>query len=224
MTDHPRLVVFDVDGTLIDSQNHIVAAMQYAFDAGGHVLPPRDVVLSIVGLSLPEAVAQLVPDLPAEAQSGIVAAYKQSFGKLRAGTLSPLFPGAADALGRLLGRPDFLLGIATGKSRRGLDHILAAHDLAGYFATAQVADDHPSKPHPAMLLSALAETGARATNAVMIGDTTYDIEMGRAAGMATIGVSWGYHRAEALIAAGAGQVIHDFEALLPALDRVWEVA
>lgn len=224
MTGDPRLVVFDVDGTLIDSQNHIFAAMEHAFGAGAYTLPPREAVLSIVGLSLPEAVARLVPDLSADARAGIVAAYKESFGLMRAGTLSPLFPGATDALASLRARAGILLGVATGKSRRGLDHVLASHDLTGHFVTAQVADDHPSKPHPAMLLAALAETGTEARNAVMIGDTTYDIEMGRAAGMATIGVGWGYHQTEALVAAGAGQVIHDFEALLPALDRVWETA
>ncbi|MBC7143405.1 MAG: HAD-IA family hydrolase [Rhodobacteraceae bacterium] len=224
MTGAPRLVVFDVDGTLIDSQNHIFAAMEQAFGAGAHTLPPREAVLSIVGLSLPEAVARLVPHLPAEARSAIVEAYKQSFGTLRADALSPLFPGAAEALSRLRARADLLLGVATGKSRRGLDHVLATHGLAGHFVTAQVADDHPSKPHPAMLLAALAETGTEARNAVMIGDTTFDIEMGRAAGMATIGVGWGYHPAEALRAAGAGQVIHDFAALLPALERAWETA
>lgn len=224
MTGDLRLVVFDVDGTLIDSQNHIFAAMEQAFAAVPHPLPPREAVLSIVGLSLPEAVARLVPDLPADARAAIVAAYKQSFGTLRADTLSPLFPRAAEVLTSLRARTDLLLGVATGKSRRGLDHMLAAHDLAGHFVTAQVADDHPSKPHPSMLLAALAETGIEARNAVMIGDTTYDIEMGRAAGMATIGVGWGYHPTEALRAAGAGQVIHDFATLVPALDRMWEMA
>ncbi|OYX40571.1 MAG: HAD family hydrolase [Rhodobacterales bacterium 32-67-9] len=224
MTGDLRLVVFDVDGTLIDSQNHIFAAMEHAFSAVAHPLPPREAVLSIVGLSLPEAVARLVPDLAAEARDAIVAAYKRSFGTLRADTLSPLFPGAARVLSELGARADLVLGVATGKSRRGLDHMLATHGLAAHFATTQVADDHPSKPHPSMLLAALAETGVTARNAVMIGDTTYDIEMGRAAGMATIGVGWGYHPAEALRAAGAGQVIHDFAALGPALDRIWEMA
>lgn len=224
MTGHPRLVVFDVDGTLIDSQNHIFTAMQQAFGAGTHSLPPREAVLSIVGLSLPEAVARLVPDLPADARADIVAAYKESFGALRADAPSPLFPGAAEVLASLRAQPDTRLGVATGKSRRGLDHVLAAHGLSGHFVTAQVADDHPSKPHPAMLIAALAETGTEARNAVMIGDTTFDIEMGRAAGVATIGVGWGYHPAEALRAAGAGQVIDDFAALMPALERVWETA
>ena len=224
MTAPLRLVVFDVDGTLVDSQDHIHAAMAYALEAVGHDLPPRAEVLSIVGLSLPEAVARLVPHLAPAARAEIVAAYKQSFGKLRAGNLSPLFPGAADLLAELGAQPDLLLGVATGKSRRGLSHVLGAHGLAKRFVTTQVADDHPSKPHPSMLMAALAETGLRAADAVMIGDTTYDIEMGRAAGFHTIGVGWGYHRAEALTAAGAHRVVGDFVELGTAIDGIWEVA
>lgn len=221
MTDALRLAVFDVDGTLIDSQNHILAAMEHAFGATGAVLPSRQAVLSIVGLSLPVAVERLVPHLAEEDRAGIVDAYKQSFGRLRGETRSPLFPGAVDALDALRARPEVLLGVATGKSRRGLGHVLAAHGLDRHFVTTQVADDHPSKPHPSMLQAALAETGARAAQAVMIGDTTFDIEMGRAAGMATLGVAWGYHPADDLAAAGADRVIGSFAELVPALDDLW---
>lgn len=224
MTADLRLVVFDVDGTLIDSQNHIVAAMEHAFGGTGHPLPPRDRVLSVVGLSLPVAVARLVPHLPDDTRAGIVAAYKDSFGRLRAESHSPLFPGAAAALDALRSRPGVLLGVATGKSRRGLAHVLEAHGLAGHFVTTQVADDHPSKPHPAMLRAALAETDTDAARAVMIGDTTYDIEMGRAAGMATVGVGWGYHAAADLAAAGADRVIGGFDELSGVLDELWRAA
>ncbi len=224
MSEALRLVVFDVDGTLIDSQNHIVTAMEHAFGAAGAVLPSRQAVLSIVGLSLPVAVERLVPHLSGEDRAGIVEAYKQSFGRLRGETHSPLFPGAVEALEVLRARPGVLLGVATGKSRRGLGHVLAAHGLDGRFATTQVADDHPSKPHPSMLLQALAETGTEAAGAVMIGDTTFDIEMGRAAGMATVGVAWGYHPAGELAAAGADRVIGSFADLVPALDGLWNAA
>lgn len=177
--------------------------------------------MSIVGLSLPVAVERLVPHLAEEDRAGIVDAYKQSFGRLRGETHSPLFPGAVDALDALRARPEVLLGVATGKSRRGLGHVLAAHGLDRHFVTTQVADDHPSKPHPSMLQAALAETGARAAQAVMIGDTTFDIEMGRAAGMATVGVAWGYHPAAELAEAGADRVIGSFADLVPALDDLW---
>lgn len=220
MTGNPRLVVFDVDGTLIDSQHHILAAMEHAFCTAGHVMPTRERVLSIVGLSLPEAVARLAPDLPADDRQDIVEAYKQSFGRLRTRASSPLFPGAAGVLDALRAREDVLLGVATGKSRRGLSHVLGAHNLGNHFVTTQTADDHPSKPHPAMLHAALAETGVPANHAVMVGDTTFDIEMGLSAGMLTIGVGWGYHPEEALHAAGAHRVIGGFAELLPLVDEI----
>lgn len=224
MTGDIRLVVFDVDGTLVDSQNHILAAMERAFAAAGARLPDRAEVLSIVGLSLPDAVERLVPHLAADIRAKIVEAYRQSFGQLRSRSLSPLFPGAAEALRALHARRDVLLGVATGKSRRGLSHLLDAHRLEGHFATVQVADDHPSKPHPSMLRAALAETGIEAARAVMVGDTTFDIEMGRAAGVATVGVAWGYHPAGDLAAAGADRVIGRFADLLPVLDEIWRAA
>lgn len=219
-----RLVVFDVDGTLVDSQDHIHGAMEHAFAQTGHSLPSRAEILSIVGLSLPEAMARLVPHLPVSARADLVEAYKGSFGRMRADRLSPLFDGMADLVRRLSAEPETFLGVATGKSRRGLTHVLAAHGLQDHFITTQVADDHPSKPHPSMLLAALAETGVAARDAVMIGDTTYDIQMGRAAGFSTIGVSWGYHRAGALAKAGAGRVVDTASALTQAIDEIWETA
>lgn len=221
MTAARKLVLFDVDGTLVDSQDHIHAAMAHAFAVTGQVLPPRAEVLSIVGLSLAEAVERLLPGVGTEVQVAVVEAYKSSFGVMRAKSMSPLFPGARAVLTALSARADVVLGVATGKSRRGLDHILAAHGLEGVFATCQVADDHPSKPHPSMVLAALAESNVAAEAAVMIGDTSFDMEMGRAAGVATLGVSWGYHPAAELLAAGAGRLIDSFGALLPTLDQMW---
>jgi 23S rRNA pseudouridine955/2504/2580 synthase len=211
-----RLVVFDVDGTLVDSQAHILAAMSRAFDTVDRPPPVHEAVLGIVGLSLPAAMARLSPDRPEDVPT-LVEAYKAAFAQLHQTgegvVLSPLYPGARDCLSALSAEPLTLLGVATGKSRRGLTHLIDLHDLASTFQTVQVADDHPSKPHPAMLEACLFETGVDASNAVMIGDTTYDIEMGRAAGFRTIGVSWGYHPVSALREAGADDVIDDFAAL-----------
>ncbi len=215
-----RLVLFDVDGTLIDSQDHIVAAMAAAYGALSLPAPARAQTLSIVGLSLPEAIARLSPELDPDIQAGLVAAYKDSFNTRRADP-PPLFPGARAALMALAGRDGVILGVATGKSRRGLDKMIEVHGLQGLFATRQVADDHPSKPHPSMVLAALAEAGVRAADAVIVGDTTYDMDMGRAGGIAAIGVGWGYHPAEALHAAGAWAVVDGFPALLPELERFW---
>lgn len=218
-----RLVIFDFDGTLVDSQHHIVANMAAAFADAGHPCPPREAVLAIVGLSLPEAIATLAPHLPEAETRKLVNHYRErAAADYRSGRDSaPLFPGALEALHRLAAEPRTLLGIATGKARRGLDAALAAHGLSGLFVTTQTADNHPSKPHPAMLEQALAEAGCGPGDAVMIGDTTFDIAMGRAAGMATIGVAWGYHPADALAESGADLLIDGFAALPPALDRLW---
>jgi phosphoglycolate phosphatase len=212
----PRLVVFDVDGTLVDSQAHILAAMSDAFAALERPSPPRRDVLSIVGLSLPVAMERLAPD-PPEDVPALVAAYREAFASLRladdGAALSPLYAGARECLQALGAETWTLLGVATGKSRRGLAHILDLHDLGETFHTVQVADDHPSKPHPSMLEACLTETGVAARHATMIGDTTYDIEMGRAAGFTTVGVSWGYHPGQALRDAGADVVVDDYAAL-----------
>ena len=220
MTDL-RLVIFDVDGTLIDSQAHILAAMQAAFAAHDLPAPARADTLAIVGLSLPVAMARLVPDL-AHHHDSLVAAYKDAFATLRlspeGAALSPLFPGARAALDHLAGQDHTLLAIATGKSRRGMDHILDLHGLRGLFQSVQVADDHPSKPNPSMIHACLRETGVDPSRAVILGDTTYDIDMGVAAGIHALGVTWGYHPPEALTRAGAAALLDSFAALPAALD------
>ena len=212
--DRLRLVIFDVDGTLVDSQAHIVGAMEAATAGLGVETPARGEILSIVGLSLPEAMAQLFPGEAEARRTRLVAAYKEAFAALRAEDASPLYPGARAALDRLAAEEFTLLGIATGKSRRGLSYLMEAHDLGRYFVTRQTADDHPSKPHPSMIETALAETGVEAADAAMIGDTSFDMAMARAAGVAGIGVAWGYHPAEALHTAGARAVVEDYEGLM----------
>lgn len=219
-----RLVVFDVDGTLVDSQAHILGAMELAYAGQGLTMPDRTAVLGIVGLSLPQAFMRLMPMADAALIERLVAGYKASFNQLRASDVSPLYPGAQAALQALQGRADVVMGVATGKSRRGLDHVIAAHGLGGYFLTTQVADDHPSKPHPSMLHATLRDSGATADRAVMIGDTSYDIEMGRAAGFRTLGVGWGYHPVADLERAGADRVIAGFDALIPTLEDMWSGA
>lgn len=211
-----RLVIFDVDGTLVDSQAHIVGAMDFAFAALNLPCPPKTAVLGIVGLSLPQAMHRLAPEADNDA---LVAAYKDSFAAMRADNASPLYPGALDALTALKARSDLVLGVATGKSRRGLTHVLQAHGLEAYFVTTQVADDHPSKPHPSMVLTAMAEAGTRPEDTVMIGDTSFDMDMGAAAGVHCLGVSWGYHPVRDLTKASA--VIDAYDALPAALDDLW---
>jgi phosphoglycolate phosphatase len=198
------IAVFDCDGTLVDGQASICSAMDKAFAAAALPAPDRHRIRRMVGLSLPQAVLRLAPDIEPDRQQRVVEAYKQAFRAAReAGELQqPLFDGIAGVLAALHGA-GWQLGVATGMSRRGLDHVLASHDLSGYFVTLQTADDHPSKPHPAMLEAALRETGSPPGDAVMIGDTVFDIQMARDAGARAIGVDWGYHDPAELKAAGA---------------------
>ena len=208
-----QLVIFDVDGTLVDSQDLIVAAQRLAFAACGLEPPTRERSLSIVGLSLREAFAALVG--PAGPIEHLAEAYRDAFTTVRADPTfeERLFPGAAAVLARLAKRPDVVLGIATGKSQRGVAHLLARQGWEGVFATIQTADDAPSKPDPGMLLRALDATNVPAGQAVMVGDTSYDMAMARSAGIRGIGVSWGYHPVPALREAGAETIIDTFDEL-----------
>jgi phosphoglycolate phosphatase len=223
-----RLVLFDVDGTLVDSQHAILAAMGEAFAACGLAAPAREAVLSIVGLSLPQAMARLAPEADDGLRGRLADAYREAFFAQRSapggGPPSPLFPGMRALLDDLAARPEVLLGVATGKARRGLDHLCAVHGLEAHFVTRQTADLNPSKPHPAMVLAALAETGVEPRHAVMVGDTTFDVEMARAAGIPAIGVGWGYHDGAALAAAGAERVVASAPELRTALEQIWEAA
>ena len=205
MTVH--LAVFDCDGTLADGQAAICAAMAEGFAEAGLAAPDPHQVRRIVGLSLPGAIARLAPGETPEAHARAVAAYKQAFFRARERGLlrEPLFEGIA-ALLRRLHADGWTLGVATGKSDRGLTGCLHMHGIFDLFVTLQTSDRHPSKPHPSMLETAMAEAGALPADTVMIGDTVYDIEMALAAGCRAIGVAWGYHEAAELLAAGAEAV------------------
>lgn len=218
-----KLVLFDCDGTLVDSQHMIVAAMGVAFTENQLPLLPREEVLSIVGLSLHEAVGTLLPEAEPGVLLRVTEAYRDAFSGLRGrkDLHEPLFEGTREALEWLSGRDDVLLGIVTGKSQKGLRNILALHELERYFVTLQTADDAPSKPHPGMVERALAETGAAACETVVIGDTSFDMIMARQAGAAGLGVSWGYHPSEALLEAGARHVLNEFGELNQALNAFW---
>ena len=208
-----KLVLFDVDGTLIDSQNVIVAAQRMAFAACGLEPPSRERSLSIVGLSLVEAFTVLVgPKGPIER---LVEAYKDAFHTLRQdpANAEPLFPGVERCLDWLDGREDVVLGIATGKSRRGVAHLLDRHGWHDTFSVIQTADDAPSKPHPGMILQAMKETGAGPHDTVMVGDSSFDMGMARAAGVLPVGVSWGFQPVAALAEAGAGPIVHSYAEL-----------
>lgn len=215
------LVVFDIDGTLVDSEALILEGFAHSMAEVGYPAPERKAVLSLIGLSLPELMARLMPEADSATRERAITAHRAHFFALRAnrGPASvPLFAGARECIEALSARPEVLIGAATGMARRGLDHVLSVHEFERHFVTRQTADAHPSKPHPSMLEAALAETGVAPGRAVMVGDTTYDIEMAVNAGVAAIGVTWGHHDRSALSRAGALRVVDSFAALTAALD------
>jgi len=216
-----RLAIFDCDGTLVDSQHNICAAMAECFAAAGLAPPPPEQTRRVVGLSLVEAMRAMRPEAEDDEHVAMAESYKSAFQAMRARGLDdePLYDGIADLLDAL-GVDGWSLGVATGKSDRGLALCLAHHGVSDRFVTLQTADRHPSKPHPSMIDAAMAEAGAEPDQTLMIGDTSYDMAMARAAGVTAIGVSWGYHDAEDLLLAGAHHIAHqprDILALIRAL-------
>ena len=207
-----RLAIFDCDGTLVDSHADICRAMEDSFLRAGLEPPSREATRRVVGLSLTEAIGKLLPNATPDERAALAEDYKRAFHHLRArGEIEePLFAGAVDLLDALED-DGWLLGIATGKSDRGLRFCLERHGIHARFITLQTADRHPSKPHPAMIVAALADAGADAADSLMIGDTSYDVLMAKAAGVGAVGVAWGYHDAAELRGAGA-----DFVAACPA--------
>jgi phosphoglycolate phosphatase len=209
-----RLVVFDCDGTLVDSQHNIVAAMGIAFSRNNLAVPDARILRRTVGLSPTVAMAELHPRGSFGIRTSLVEDYRQAFLVLRSQPdhCEPLYDGAAEAI-VALHEAGYLLGVATGKSQRGLRVTLERFDLTSRFVTLQTADDAPSKPHPGMVENAMAEAGATPAETVVIGDTTFDMEMAVSAGARAIGVAWGYHEVDELQATGAQAVIDSFDAL-----------
>ena len=202
-----RLALFDCDGTLVDSQHNICLCMEDAFSIAGLSPPDRVAMRRVVGLSLVPAMRMLVPDARDDLIVQLAEDYKSAFQRLRGRGLvdEPLFEGILEVIDGLEA-DGWILGVATGKSDRGLDLCLRHHGLRNRFATLQTADRHPSKPHPSMVREAMAESGAKPDTTIMIGDTSFDMAMGVAAGARSLGVDWGYHAGHELLAAGAFHV------------------
>ena len=199
-----RLAVFDCDGTLVDSGATITAALRITFEQNGLDVPPPSLSRKVIGLSLVESMAALMPDLPVERHIELAEDYKLAFQKLRAagGVEEPLFEGVLDLLDTLED-DGWLLAVATGKSDRGLKHCLELHGIHARFVSLQTADRHPSKPHPSMVEQAIADAGAAPETTIVVGDTSFDMAMAANAGATGIGAGWGYHDAHELLAAGA---------------------
>lgn len=202
-----RVAIFDCDGTLVDSGATIAEALAMTFADFGLALPPPHVARRVIGLSLIEAMARLVPHSSLAEYQALAEAYKLHFQALRAAGRvdEPLYPGILDLLDSLE-HHGWLLAVATGKSDRGLKHCLDSHGIHARFLSLQTGDRHPSKPHPSMIETVLRDSGAEARACLMIGDTSYDMAMALAAGAVPVGVAWGYHEPGELVAAGAAMV------------------
>ena len=214
-----RLAIFDCDGTLVDSLAAIHASVAAAARALGRSEPTSDAVQTVVGLALETALGKLFgedADLDA-ARDAYVVAYRDLIAD--PSLLEPLYEGAVAALDALDGR-GVLLGVATGKGRRGLEAVLDRHGLRDRFVTLKTSDDGPGKPSPEILLQAMAEAGAEPADTVMIGDTTYDMLMAHNAGVHAVGVTWGYHARDALSAAGAHRLVRRFAEVPPTIERL----
>jgi phosphoglycolate phosphatase len=215
-----RLVIFDLDGTLIDSAAFIVAAVEDAFRAAGEPVPDERAIRGISGITARDGLAILAPHASSE-QIDLITGHYRSRYRSGAGLHSePLFAGALMALDRLQAQPETILAVATGKSYGGATTLLERHGLTSRFLSIETPDHNRGKPDPQMIETAMAKAGVGRENTVMIGDTVHDMRMARAAGVGAIGVAWGYHLREELLEAGADVVIEAFEELDDAVLRL----
>jgi len=215
------MVVFDCDGTIVDSQGALMEILHATFAEHGLSLPPRAEVLKGVGLDLSAAIKLLLPEKDSYEIDILCSTYKKFAVEYRQSDKpsDPLYPNAEYAISSLHDA-GWLLGVATGKSRRGLDHVLNQHKLNDFFITKQTSDHVAGKPNPEMLYNAMSDTGVDANSVFMVGDTTYDMCMAVNAGTNAIGVSWGYHEIEELVQAGADIIVHSYDELLLFLEKV----
>ncbi len=223
MADLTKFVIFDCDGTLVDSQHAIAAGMEYAWQKEGLIAPSRQDLRRQVGLPLVEAISNLLPDGDIKQHHRMADNYRGSFSNPTVQILDdePLFPHCIEILEKLY-NDDIILGVATGKGGHGLKSTLKRHGIAKYFQNLKTADDGRGKPNPDILLDAMIEVGATANQSVMIGDTVFDIGAAVNAKIASIGVSWGYHETDELLSAGANIVIDDYQQLPDALNQIWK--
>jgi len=204
-----KLVLFDCDGTLVDSAGFIHDCMRLSFVDYGYPEPSMAETKSIIGLTLDKAIAHLLGREVDVEITAMTARYKQHFSALRAAAdfHEPAYDGILDLIGDLKARDDIILGVVTGKSRRGLGAVLSSHGFEQTFFTLRTADDCPSKPHPAMVLECCGEAGIEPADTIVVGDAVFDMQMAKSAGATGIGVSWGYSSPTALRAAGAQAII-----------------
>ncbi|OAP41936.1 HAD family hydrolase [Sinorhizobium glycinis] len=204
-----KLVLFDCDGTLVDSAGLIHEVMSRTFEAFDLPRPEAQATRAIIGLTLDIAIARLLGQLHVDPRAtAMTTHYKAIFSSVRSEQIfqEALFPGIAEMVQVLAGRDEVLIGAVTGKSRQGLRHIAATHGFDKLFFVSRTADDCPSKPHPAMVMECCVEAGVDPSDTIVIGDAIYDMQMAKAAGAGALGVSWGYASVPELIEAGADHI------------------
>lgn len=215
------LIILDLDGTLVDSRALIIQGITVAAKEVGVAAPTDDAIGGIIGLSLERALATLFPDESEQQRALLLEAYRTEALRNRADPNDPesLFPGTYEFVSDLR-ESGYLLGIATGKAKRGALHFCDRYGMQGWFDTIQTPDTNPSKPHPGMIESALQETGVSRSRTVMVGDTTYDLEMARNAGVFGVGVSWGNHSVRDLEDAGADHIVRHMSGLTQVIETL----
>ncbi|MEE2955199.1 MAG: HAD-IA family hydrolase [Pseudomonadota bacterium] len=210
----PRLVAFDLDGTLLDSTEAIVMSVKECWKACGFVVPKTDRIRRIIGLPWEESICELIPGA-GEKEFTQIRQFYQKFAKGEGNTNSQkqsLFPGVLEVLNSLKSA-GFLMAIITSRNSNRLEKILENHGINNQFVTFKTTDHGPGKPDPFLMLQTLEETGVKKENAVMVGDTTFDILMAVSAGTTGIGVSWGVHKIDELLEAGAERVVEEIGVL-----------
>ena len=215
-----RLIIFDMDGTLVDTVGLIVETVTDAFTAINEPVPSETAIRAISGITAREAMGILSPSASPERVEAILDSYRNHYRERAGVEREPLFRGALAALDELQKRPETILAVATGKGYRGAITLLERHEILGRFHSVQTPDHNRGKPDPQMIYTAMEKAGATKAETVMIGDTSHDMRMGKAAGVKSLGVAWGYHEIPELRGAGADMIIEDFAELVPAIDRL----
>ena len=217
-----RLVVFDCDGTLVDSQQSIVKATEEALAAFNLPPPERERILRAVGLPVEAAMRRHAPQVNEETLADISHKFRNIYNELNQqdDRGQVMFDGMRELIGALAQEQDTLLGIVTMKSRRGLHRVVDAYDIRGAFKTLKSADDGPGKPAPDLLLAAMDECAMTPAQTVMVGDTGFDMLMAKAAKAHAVGVAWGYQDIDEMEEGGADVIAHTPQELAAILERL----
>jgi len=218
-----RLIIFDCDGTLVDSQKSIMKAIVIAWENFGLNPPKLSSVLRIIGLSIQDSIRMLEPNLNEKQYEELEKELYNAFVKINEQTKieEELFPNVVETL-NVLNDDKTYLAVLTGKGRLGLQNTFKNQNIGEYFIATKTSDCGPGKPNPQTMNELIVELGVEKESVVMIGDTTHDILTAKNAFVKSIGVSFGYHSAGELVQAGANQIVNDFSNLPTVIDTLLE--